>query len=287
MPLARGAEPAVETATVVSRDPKPLPGNPAPRYPDAVRANGTEGYVLLTFSTDARGVPDTTTINVIESTSDQFTNAIRRVLPNWRFDSAGRVRFAYRFVTPETEQKEAAARTSPTFTIEGVAVLPVVVVSATSANKKPIDAPQPISIGAAGASPLRHQFETRAELEAQATAAEKADRTQEARLLRSRLETGDFREGDRILVELEAANIKTTPETLVVQNGKNGKHLELFRMADLSLEGVLRAELQARLRQQPPDQRPGSAARRAMAKRRAIQSRRVARKIRAVQPTRP
>jgi beta-lactamase regulating signal transducer with metallopeptidase domain/outer membrane biosynthesis protein TonB len=230
-------------------DPKPLPGNPAPRYPDALRGNGTEGFVVVTFSTDARGIPDTTTINVIRSTNDQFTNAVRRVLPNWRFDSAGRVRLAFRFMTRETEQKESAARYSPTFTIEGVAALPVVVVLAIPANKKPLDAPQPISIGAAGASPARHEFDTRAELEAQATAAEKAHRTGEAWLLRTRLEKGDFQEGDRILVEVEGANIITKPETLVVQNGKNGKHLELPRMADLSLEGVLRAELQERLTQ--------------------------------------
>jgi hypothetical protein len=92
----------------------------------------------------------------------------------------------------------------------------------------------------------RHQFETRAELEAQAIAAEKAHRNGEAWLLRSRLEKGDFQDGDRILVEVEGANIMTKPETLVV---RTGKRLELPRMADLSLDGVLRAELADRLKQ--------------------------------------
>lgn len=98
----------------------------------------------------------------------------------------------------------------------------------------------------APASGGRRQFETRAELEAQATAAENAHRTGEAWLLRSRLDKGDFQDGDRILVAVEGANIMTKPETLVV---RTGKRLELPRMADLSLEGVLRAELADRLKQ--------------------------------------
>jgi len=99
------------------------------------------------------------------------------------------------------------------------------------------------------ASGARRQFETRAELEAQATAAENGHRTGEAWLLRSRLEKGDFQDGDRILVQVEGANIFTKPETLIVQNGKGGKHIELPRMADLPLDGVLRAELVDRIRQ--------------------------------------
>ena len=103
------------------------------------------------------------------------------------------------------------------------------------------------SVAPAGGS--HRQFETRAELEAQAKDAENGHRTGEAWLLRTRLEKGDFQEGDRILVQVEGASIMTKPETLVVQNGKSGKHLELPRMADLSLEGVLRAELADRIKQ--------------------------------------
>jgi protein involved in polysaccharide export with SLBB domain len=104
-------------------------------------------------------------------------------------------------------------------------------------------------VGARSSAPLlggRHQFESRAELEAQAAAAETNHRTGEAWLLRSRLKNGDFQDGDRILVEVEGANIMTKPETLVV---RTGKRLELPRMADLSLEGVLRSELADRLKQ--------------------------------------
>jgi protein involved in polysaccharide export with SLBB domain len=95
----------------------------------------------------------------------------------------------------------------------------------------------------------RRQFETRTELDSLATAAENAHRSGEAWLLRTRLEKGDFQDGDRILVQVEGASIMTKAETLVVQNGKNGKHLELPRMADLSLDGVLRAELADRITQ--------------------------------------
>jgi hypothetical protein len=103
------------------------------------------------------------------------------------------------------------------------------------------------SVAPAGGT--RRQFETRAELEAQATAAENGHRTSEAWLLRTRLEKGDFQEGDRIWVVVEGANILTKPETLVVQGGKSGKIIQLPRMADLSLDGVLRSELVDRFKQ--------------------------------------
>ncbi|MGE5099083.1 MAG: polysaccharide biosynthesis/export family protein [Deltaproteobacteria bacterium] len=101
----------------------------------------------------------------------------------------------------------------------------------------------------APAGGARRQFETRQELDSMANAAEKGHRTGEAWLLRTRLEKGDFQEGDRILVQVEGANIMTKPETLVVQSGKGGKHLEFPRMDDLPLDGVLRAELVDRIRQ--------------------------------------
>jgi protein involved in polysaccharide export with SLBB domain len=101
----------------------------------------------------------------------------------------------------------------------------------------------------APAGSLRRQFETRSELDSLASAAEKAHRTGEAWLLRTRLEKGDFQEGDRIWVVVEGANIMTKPETLIVQNVKGAKVLQLPRMADLTLDGVLRSELVEKFRQ--------------------------------------
>jgi len=90
---------------------------------------------------------------------------------------------------------------------------------------------------------LRSEFETRAELEARARAADSLHRTSEAWLLRSRLEKGDFQEGDRIVVMLHSTAAKQPVDTLVV---RAGKVLQLPKMDDLHLEGVLRSELNDR-----------------------------------------
>jgi protein involved in polysaccharide export with SLBB domain len=92
----------------------------------------------------------------------------------------------------------------------------------------------------------RREFESRADLEAQAAAAEAQHRTGEAFLLRSRLQKGDFQDGDRIVVEVEGNLLMSKPETL---NVRAGKRLELPRMSDLTLEGVLRSELVSRMTQ--------------------------------------
>jgi hypothetical protein len=91
--------------------------------------------------------------------------------------------------------------------------------------------------------PASRQFETRAELEARAKDAEAHHRTSEAWLLRQRLEKGDFQEGDRIILRLQAGNIIAN-DTLLVRAGKK---VQLAKMEDLSLEGVLRSELNDRL----------------------------------------
>ena len=94
------------------------------------------------------------------------------------------------------------------------------------------------SSSVATAVPQSRQFETRAQLEQQAVAAEKAHRTSEAFLLRSRLQRGDFQEGDRIFIVLEGT--AGVSDTLQV---RSGKILQFPRMGDLSLGGVLRSEL--------------------------------------------
>jgi polysaccharide export outer membrane protein len=89
---------------------------------------------------------------------------------------------------------------------------------------------------------LRRQFETRPELEAQVKTAEAQHRTQEAWLLKTRLEQGDFQEGDRIVLTLP--NVGPNADTLIV---REGKIIQLPRMADFQLQGVLRSELTTRL----------------------------------------
>lgn len=108
-----------------------------------------------------------------------------------------------------------------------------------------------LSVGAAcptfaqSSSPsVQQRSDNRVRLEAQALAAEQAGRTSEAWLLRTRLRSGDFQEGDRIVVILESGS--GAGDTLQV---RAGKVLRFPRMEDLSLEGVLRSELNDTVRQ--------------------------------------
>ena len=86
------------------------------------------------------------------------------------------------------------------------------------------------------------RYETRAQLEEEARAATQAGRTTEATLIQNRLDHGDFRDGDRVLVTVRSAG--GFSDTLTV---RSGKLLELPQLPPLSLEGVLRSELAARL----------------------------------------
>ncbi len=92
-------------------------------------------------------------------------------------------------------------------------------------------------------------LETRATLEVEASNAEAQHRTGEALLLRSRLKRGDFQDGDRIVVKLlgsptVVANLAMANDTIVL---RAGKVLQLPQMDDLSLDGVLRSELSAKV----------------------------------------
>jgi TonB family protein len=61
---------------------------PRPRYPDALRAANVEGEVVAQFVVDADGNVLPETIKVIRTTDDQFTEAVRKVVPMLRFDAA-------------------------------------------------------------------------------------------------------------------------------------------------------------------------------------------------------
>ena len=103
---------------------KPLRGIRA-AIPDDLRMAGTEGTVIARFSVDPRGIPDTTTIHVIESTNDKFSAAVRSVLPGWRFDTAGSVSLPFRFILTSTVEREQDQFTQ--MVIDGVARYPVVI----------------------------------------------------------------------------------------------------------------------------------------------------------------
>lgn len=61
------------------------PGNPPPHYPDMLRSANVEGEVLAQFVVDTNGRADMSTFKVIKSTHQLFTQAVKNVLPNYRF----------------------------------------------------------------------------------------------------------------------------------------------------------------------------------------------------------
>lgn len=86
------------------------------------------------------------------------------------------------------------------------------------------------------------RFETRTQLETDARTAEAEGRDLDARLIRHRLNAGDFQDGDRIFVTVRGSG--GFSDTLVV---RSGRQLELPQIPPLSLAGVLRSELHPRL----------------------------------------
>lgn len=87
-----------------------------------------------------------------------------------------------------------------------------------------------------------NEFETRAQLESQVSAAEAKGNQAEARMIRHRLEHGDFQDGDRIVVTVEGIGGFT--DTLIV---RSGRRLQVPQMAEVPLNGVLRSELKPKL----------------------------------------
>ena len=92
-------------------------------------------------------------------------------------------------------------------------------------------------------------LESRAVLEGEALTAEAQHRTSEAFLLRSRLKRGDFQDGDRIVVKILGsaslvAGVMPLNDTLIL---RAGKILQLPQLDPLSLEGVLRSELNGKV----------------------------------------
>jgi protein TonB len=60
----------------------------APRYPERLRQAGVEGKVVVKFVVDTLGRVDPATIEIMESTHDLFTAAVRETLARLRFNPA-------------------------------------------------------------------------------------------------------------------------------------------------------------------------------------------------------
>ena len=61
---------------------------PQPRFPDALRSQRIEGAVVVQFLVGADGQVDASSMKVVRSPHDQFTAAVRAVLPRFRFEPA-------------------------------------------------------------------------------------------------------------------------------------------------------------------------------------------------------
>jgi protein TonB len=60
-------------------------GNPHPQYPAALQSRGINGEVLAQFVVDTTGKADVSTFEVVKSTNESFTAAVKDVLPRMRF----------------------------------------------------------------------------------------------------------------------------------------------------------------------------------------------------------
>jgi len=59
-----------------------------PRYPESLRQAGLDGRVLVRFVVDTVGRIDLSSVQIVESTHDLFTRAVRDILGNFRFKPA-------------------------------------------------------------------------------------------------------------------------------------------------------------------------------------------------------
>jgi len=103
------------SAAAAVAGPELLPGNPAPRYPDEMRANGVEGVVVATFVTDERGVPDSTSFSVLQATNEAFAASVRTVLPRLHYSGKSPVVFTCRFNITMPDRPRDAAYASPRY----------------------------------------------------------------------------------------------------------------------------------------------------------------------------
>ena len=91
-PLSPRAEGSDASESVYEEVVKPalLSGSRTPKYPDILRQAGVEGEVLVSFTVDESGRPDVATLQVIRSTHELFSVAVREALPGMRFRPAER-----------------------------------------------------------------------------------------------------------------------------------------------------------------------------------------------------
>lgn len=66
----------------------PSPKNPAPEYPADMKQQQVRGFVRVQFMVDEKGVPDSASMQVLQTSGDSFTNAVRATLGSLRYEPA-------------------------------------------------------------------------------------------------------------------------------------------------------------------------------------------------------
>jgi periplasmic protein TonB len=69
----------------VDKPATPFRDNPAPNFPNVLRNSNVSGRVILQFVVDTTGRADLSTIQVLESAHELFTQAVRNALPRMRY----------------------------------------------------------------------------------------------------------------------------------------------------------------------------------------------------------
>jgi protein TonB len=80
-----GSPTAVVDEHLVDRAPRLLAGAPEPHFPDVLRARGTTGRVVIQFVVDTLGRAELPGLRIIEASEPAFADAVRAVLPRYRF----------------------------------------------------------------------------------------------------------------------------------------------------------------------------------------------------------
>lgn len=62
-----------------------VPGQPPPPYPDVLRQSGFEGEVMAQFEVDSTGHADMSTFRPLKSSHPLFTEAVKQMLPKYKF----------------------------------------------------------------------------------------------------------------------------------------------------------------------------------------------------------
>lgn len=66
----------------------PSPNNPQPEYPVDMKQQQIRGFVRVQFMVDEKGVPDSATMQVLQTSGDSFTNSVRAILGSLRYQPA-------------------------------------------------------------------------------------------------------------------------------------------------------------------------------------------------------